>query len=56
MLLTAIFNILKKSEPYNAELYHQADKPPAHREVSVEETIYIVQRQGYIVKTSEVAT
>jgi transposase len=56
MLLTAIFNILKKSEPYNAELYRQSDKPPDHREVSVEEAIYIVQRQGYIVKTSEVAT
>jgi transposase len=56
MLLTAIFNILKKSEPYNAELYRQSDKPPAHREVSVEEAIYIVQRQGYIVKTSQVAT
>ena len=49
MLLTAIFNILKKNEPYNAELYRQSDKPPAHREVSVEQAIFILQRQGYLV-------
>lgn len=52
MLLTAIYNILKKNEPYNAELYRQADKPPVHREVSVDEAIYILQRQGYIVTPS----
>jgi len=49
MLLTAIYNILKKNEPYNAELYRQADKPPEHRQVSVEEAIFILQRQGYLV-------
>lgn len=49
MLLTAIYNILKKSEPYNAELYRQSDKPPVQREVTVEQAIFIIQRQGYIV-------
>jgi hypothetical protein len=49
MLLTAIYNILKKNEPYNAELYRQADKPPVTREVSVEQAIFILQRQGYLV-------
>ena len=49
MLLTAIYNILKKNEPYNAELYHKADLPPVHREVSVEEAIFILQRQGYLI-------
>jgi len=29
MMLTAIYNILKKNEPYNAELYRKADAPPA---------------------------
>ncbi len=52
MLLTAIYNILKKEEPYNAELYRQADKPPVHRTVTVDEAIYILQRQGYIVTSS----
>jgi len=49
MLLTAIYNILEKNEPYNAELYRKTEKPPVHREVSVEEAIYIIQRQGYLV-------
>lgn len=54
MLLTAIYNILKKNEPYNAELYRQADKPPIQRNVTVDEAIYILQRQGYIVTPSTV--
>lgn len=49
MLLTAIYNILKKNESYNPELYSKADKPPAHREVSVDEAIFILQRQGYLI-------
>ena len=31
------------------ELYRKGDRPPAHREVSVEEAIFILQRQGYLV-------
>jgi len=49
MLLTAIYNILKKNEPYNAELYRKADNPPVQREVTVEQAIFILQRQGYLV-------
>ena len=49
MLLTAIYNILKWNEVYNSELYCKADRPPAHREVSVEEAVFILQRQGYLV-------
>ena len=49
MLLTAIYCILKKSEPYNPELYRKEDVPPAHREVSPEEAIFILQRQGYLI-------
>ena len=49
MLLTAIYNILKKNEPYDPELYRKGDRPPAHRVVSVEEAVYILQRQGYLV-------
>ena len=44
MLLTAIYNILKWNE-----VYRKADRPPAHREVSVEEAVFILQRQGYLV-------
>lgn len=49
MLLTAIYNILKKNEPYNPELYRKADRPPTHREVSVDQAIFILQRQGYLI-------
>ena len=51
MLRTAIYNMLKKNEPYNPELYRKADRPPIHREVSVDEAIFILQRQGYIITT-----
>jgi len=47
MLLTAIYQILKKSEPYDAELYKNSDVIPANRDVSVEQAIFILQRQGY---------
>jgi len=49
MMLTAIYNILKKNEPYNPELYCKVDKPPEHREVTVEQAIFILQRQGFLV-------
>ena len=51
MLLTAIYNILKKRESYNPELYRKSDIPPKHRNVSVEEAIFILQRQGYLVSS-----
>ena len=46
---TVIYNMLKKNEPYNPELYRKGDRPPAHHEVSVDEAIFILQRQGYLV-------
>ena len=49
MLLTAIYNILKKNEPYNPELYRKSDVPPIQRTVSMEEAVFILQRQGYLI-------
>lgn len=49
MLLTAIYNILKKHVPYNPELYRKSDIPPEHRNVTLNEAVFILQRQGYIV-------
>lgn len=49
MLLTAVYAILLKDEPYNPELYKKTDVPPKHRDVSVEQAIFILQRQGYLV-------
>ena len=56
MLLTAIYYILKKNEPYNPELYLKSDKPPANRQVSVDEAIFILQRQGYIISQPQSVT
>lgn len=49
MLLTSIYNMLKRNEAYNPDLYRKTDRPPTHREVSVEEAVFILQRQGYLV-------
>ena len=46
MLLTAIYNMLKKNQPYDPDLYRRTDQPPAHHEVSFAEAVYILQRQG----------
>ena len=44
MLLTAIYNILKKNEPYNAELYRISDMPSISRE---QQAILLLQKRGY---------
>lgn len=49
MLLTAIYNILKKNEPYNPDLYRKSDIPPIQRMVSMDEAVFILQRQGYLI-------
>jgi transposase len=49
MLLTAIYHMLKKNEQYNAELYRKTDAPPDYRNVSIDEAVYILQRQGYLI-------
>ena len=53
MLLTAIYQIIKKSEPYNADLYKKSDVIPSNRDVSVEQAIFILQRQGYFVSKTD---
>ena len=46
MLLTAIY---KKNKSYNAELYHKADVSPAHRSVTMEAAVFILQLQGHLI-------
>lgn len=50
MLLSALYNILKKKEPYNAELYRKSDVLPVNREITLEQAILLAQSQGYRVK------
>ena len=54
-LLTAIWHILSKQEPYNAELYHKSDKPPASRVLTPEQAFAILRKQGYHIAASEPA-
>jgi len=44
--------ILKKKEPYNAELYKKYDVLPVDREITVEQAILIAKTQGYRIKNS----
>jgi len=46
MLLTAIFHILKKNEPYNPELYRQSDVSPVD---PVEQAVKMLEKRGFMV-------
>ena len=46
MLLIAVYNILKKNEPYSAELYRKADASTIDRE---QQAILLLQQRGYTV-------
>lgn len=52
MLLTALYNIIKKSEPYNAELYKKSDVFPKEREITIDEAIKIALNHGYRIKSA----
>jgi hypothetical protein len=52
MILTAIYNILKKKEPYNADLYRKADVLPVNREITVEQAILLAKTQGYRIRAA----
>ncbi len=52
MLLTAIYNILKKKEPYNADLYRKSNVLPVNREITVEQAILLAKSQGYRIMTA----
>lgn len=47
MLLTAIYNILKKKEPCNPELYKKSNAFPVNREITVEQAILLARSQGF---------
>jgi transposase len=52
MLLTALYNMLKNKEPYNAELYRKSDILPTNREITIEQAILMAQFQGYKIKSA----
>jgi transposase len=46
LLLTAIFHILSKNEPYNPELYHNFDASPIDYE---QKAIILLEKRGFVV-------
>ena len=52
MLLTAIYNMLKNKEPYNAELYKKSNVFPVDREITIDQAILLAQNQGYRIKSA----
>ena len=52
MLLTAIFSVLKKHEPYPPELYRKSDTPPEISNVPFDKSVFILQRQRYLFRLS----
>jgi transposase len=49
MLLTAIYHILLKDEPYNPELYKKVELLPKTRSITVDQAILLAERHGYSV-------
>lgn len=49
MLLTAIYHILLKDEPYNSELYKKVEILPKTRSITVDQAISFARRHGYSV-------
>ncbi len=47
MLLTAIYHMLSKNEPYNPNLYKKADIMPQTRDLTIEQAIALAKSQGY---------
>lgn len=52
MLLTAIYHIILKDEPYNPELYKKAQVLPKTRNITVDEAILFAKRHGYSVASN----
>ncbi|GHU60277.1 hypothetical protein FACS1894171_1110 [Clostridia bacterium] len=48
-ILVAIWHILSKNEPYNAELYRQADKPPVARELTTSQAVAFLRNKGFLI-------
>lgn len=56
MMMTAIYHMLKKGEPYNATLYKTADEVLASKDFTIQPAVSILQREGYTVTKVPIAT
>ena len=53
-LLTAIYQILLKDEPYRPYAAHVSESAPQNRVLTEEQAFALLRRQGYVIKTSSV--
>ena len=53
-LLTAIWHILSKREPFNIELCRKADKPPVTRVLTKEQAFALLRSKGFLIQDGEV--
>jgi len=49
MMLTAIYHILKKREPYNAELYKKTETIPTSKVITVQQAVFYAKSHGFSV-------
>jgi len=54
-LLTAIWHILSKNVPYNAELYHKSNMPPVKRVLTPDQAFALLRSKGYQIMEPEPA-
>jgi transposase len=52
-LLSAIWHILSKNEPYNAKLYYKADKPSVNRVLTPEQALAFLRSKGFQILEQE---
>ena len=52
MLMTAVYHILHDKALYNPDLYSHYKLLPTSKEISLDQAISLVKRQGYIIKTA----
>ena len=53
MLLTAIYAILKKAEPYDPSHYRAFDSVPTNRSITPEQAMQLARRLGYKIKEAQ---
>ena len=49
MLLTAIYAILKKAEPYDPSHYRAFDSAPTNRSITPDQAMQLARRLGYTI-------
>jgi transposase len=55
MLLTAIYAILKKAEPYDPSRYRAFDTAPVNRSITTAQAVLLARRLGYFVVKAQVS-